>query len=149
MNTPSSKYVPSGQLLQPPTQKNFRIVYVDINDLVLPVLFWQLIRKASIAAILAWITPSNLLNCKNIYETDTISNKMLTAHQAGISPANPRTLFVGHSQSHRKSWRIWDKYLKNLMNIVFQVHLNIADSTAVHRKPIKKSRPGDTINNFL
>ena len=33
------------------------------------------------------------------------SNKFISAttDQAGIFPANPRTLFVGNSQSHRKS----------------------------------------------
>ena len=46
-----------------------------------------------------------------------------STEQAGIFPANPQTLFVGNSQSHRKSWRIWDKCLKILINIVFKVHL--------------------------
>ena len=46
-------------------------------------------------------------------------------NQAAIFPINPRTLFVGNSQSHRISWRIWDKCLKNLMNIVFKVHLKV------------------------
>ena len=48
-----------------------------------------------------------------------------TNGQAGIFPANPQTLFVGNSQSHRKFLRICIKFLKNLMNIVFKVHLKV------------------------
>ena len=48
-----------------------------------------------------------------------------TTTQAGISPAKPQTLFVGNSQSPRKSLRIWDKCLKSLMNIVFKVHFKV------------------------
>ena len=43
--------------------------------------------------------------------------------QAGIFPANPGTLYVGNSQ--RKSWRIWDICRKNLINIVFNVHIKV------------------------
>ena len=49
----------------------------------------------------------------------------VSSRQAGIFPANPRTLFVGNSQSHRKSLRICIKFLKNLMNIEFKVHLKV------------------------
>ena len=48
-----------------------------------------------------------------------------SGEQAGIFPANPRTLFVGNSQSHRKSQRTCIKFIKSLMNIVNKVHLKV------------------------
>ena len=67
----------------------------------------------------------NFLKAPFRHTPNFLETLLKLSHRLVFFPTNPQTLFVGNSQSHRKSWRIWDICLKNLMNIVFKVHLKV------------------------